>query len=179
MKLKKFFAAALLFALLGGILGVSPACAAGTDDLGDILSPLLGGGLGELADWLEDKARGVAPELRETLRDADTEHLFDDLKALIGETKDLDDAALRARIVEVTEAHGIHLVERQIEQLMRLCRAMEKLDAEALRERGEALREELDALAGPGGLRGVWQSVRTALRSFWSGLKETLGGWFR
>ena len=68
MKLKKIFAAALLFALLGGILGASPACAAGADALDDVLSPLLGGGLGELADWLEDKARGVAPELRETLR---------------------------------------------------------------------------------------------------------------
>ena len=179
MKLKKFLAAGLLVCLLGGCLSMAaPVSAAGADEFAERLGPLLSGGAEALADWLEDQAKGLAPELRETLRDADTENLFADLKELIGETEGLDDDALRARIVEVTESHGIHLVDRQIEQLMRLCRAMEKLDGEALRERGDDLREALEELKAPGGLRGLWQSIRGGLRRLWAGLAETVSGWF-
>ena len=174
MKLRIFLCAALVCALL--VCAAAPA-AGSAMDFAERYGPLLADGLDDLADWLDDQTASLAPALRETLRDADTEELFSDLRELIGETEGLDVDALRARIVEVTEAHGIHLVERQVTQLMRVCRATEKLDAAGLRERAEQLGDLLSD--PPGGLRGVWESVVGAVRSAGRWLADTVGGWFK
>lgn len=179
MKLKKLYALALLFCLLGGLFSLAaPVSAAAPDDFAERYGPLLADGLDDLADWLSGKTAELAPELRETLENLNSDRLFSDFRDLLGDTSELDDAQLRARIEAVAEAHGITLVESQIAQLMRLCRAMEKFDGDGLRERARALREQLDALASPGGLRGLWQSVTDALKSAGDWLAETVGGWF-
>ena len=158
----------------------APAAAAadGLDNFIDRYGPLLSNGLDSLTDWLDGRASELAPELRETLRDADTDELFSDLRELIGDTADLDDEALRARIEAVAEAHGIHLVDRQIAQLMKLCRTAERLETSELRERAEALREQLKESA-PGGLRGVWNSITRAVSDAAGWVARTVGSWFR
>ena len=178
MNMKKLLAALLGVCLL--LAALSPAaCAADApalDDFVDRYGPLLSDGLDALTDWLEDRTADIAPELRETLRDVDTDDLFSDLKDMVGDTKDLDDAALKARIEEVAEAHGIHLVESQVKQMMKLCRTLEKLDASQLRERTDALQEQLTA---PGGLRGVWNSVVKAVTDAANWVAEKVSGLFR
>ena len=138
----------------------------------------LGDGLGNLTDWLDGKTAHLSPELRETLRSIDIDALWHDLTELAGTTKDMDDDALRASVEALAEKHGIHLVDSQVAQLMQLCRTLEKLDKKELAERAEALKDALkdateDApqLRPAGGLRGVWQRVRSALRG--------IGGWLR
>lgn len=177
MLIKKTVTAALVICLLCAVL--SPGACAATPSGGDFIDrcgPLLGDGLDALTDWLGDRTAHLAPELRETLRDLDTDGLLSDLRELAGETKGLDDDALRVKILELAEKHGTHLVDDQVQQLMDLCRALEKLDADAWKERADALRQELGA---PGGLRGVWQSVVNAFKSAGSWLSEKLGGLLR
>lgn len=163
MKHKRTVPLLLIVCLLAAALA-APAQAAGggPDDFAERYGLLLSDGLGALTDWLGGQTSELAPELRETLKDVDTEELLNDLAELVGDTKDLDDAALRARIEEVSAQHGIHLVESQVQQLMKLCRVLEKLDAAELRERSDALGELLEE-AAPGGLRGVWDSVVNAV----------------
>ena len=146
----------------------------------------LGDGLGGLTDWLDGKTVHLSPELRETLRDIDTDALWHDLTALAETTKDMDDDALRASVEALAEKHGIHLVDSQVAQLMKLCRTLEKLDKKELAERAEALKDALkDATEDApqprpaGGLRGVWQRVRSALRGIGGWLKRTVGRWLR
>ena len=179
MKHNKILPLLLAVCLLAAVL-TTPAHAAGgsLDDFVDRYGPLLSDGLDALTDWLDEQTSELAPELRETLRDVDTDDLFRDLRDMVGDTKDLDDAALRARIEEVAEAHGIHLVERQVQQMMKLCRVLEDLDADELRQRADALGEQLQELATPGGLRGLWQRVTGALRDAGRWIRETVGGWF-
>ena len=178
MRMKRLFASALLLCLLGALL--APAAAAADipalNDFIDRYGPLLGDGLDSLTDWLDGKASRLAPELRETLRDLDTDALFSDLTALVGETAGMDDEQLRAAVLALAEQHGIHLVDSQVEQLMKLCRTLEKLDASALRERTDALKQELTA---PGGLRGAWNAVVKAVADAANWLARTFGGWFR
>ena len=92
MKLKVFFILSLAFCLI--VAAVTPAVYAEEPPaLGDFIDrygPLLGDGLDALTDWLDGKAASLAPELRETLRDIDTEALFSDLTDLIGETRGMD-----------------------------------------------------------------------------------------
>ncbi len=164
----------LMICLLLGALAV-PAAAASPDDFAERYGPLLSEGLDDLTDWLNGQTEKLAPELRKALEGLDGD-IFSDLRELIGDTKGLDDAALRARIREAAEAHGIHLVDSQVEQLMGLCRTMEKLDPGQLRERIDALQQEFDV---PGGLRGAWQSVVEAFKSAGNWIAEKLGGLFR
>ena len=163
MKVKRILPLLLCVCLLAAVL-MSPAHAAGgsLEDFVDRYGPLLGDGLDALTDWLDEQTSELAPELRETLKDVDTDNLFSDLKEMMGDTKDLDDAALKARIESVAEAHGIHLVESQVQQMMKLCRTLEQLDVRELRERTDALGEQLSE-AAPGGLRGLWNSIVSAV----------------
>ncbi len=177
MKLKKWIAAALIFCLT--LAALSPAAAAADlPDAGELIDRLGGlteEGLSALTDWFEGQTAKLAPELRETLRDADTEALFSDFKALTGQTAGMDDDALRAAILALAEKHGIHLVDSQTEQIMGLCRAMEKLDARQLNDRLEALRHSIQP---PAGLRAFWDSVVQALADAADWIAKTLGGLF-
>ena len=177
MKLKKWIAAALIFCLT--LAALSPAAAAADlPDAGELIDRLGGlteEGLSALTDWFEGQTAKLAPELRETLRDADTEALFSDFKALAGQTAGMDDDALRAAILALAEKHGIHLVDSQTEQIMGLCRALEKLDPKQLSERFDALRQALEA---PAGLRGVWDTVVKAVTDAAAWIAKTLGGLF-
>ena len=178
MDWKKTVSLALILCLLAAALAPA-ALAADVPALGDFIDrygPLFDGGLDALTDWLDGQTEKLAPELRETLRDVDADALFSDLRELVGETADMDDDALRAAVEALAEKHGVHLVDRQIAQLMKLCRTLEKLDPSALRERTDALREELST---PAGLRGAWNTVVRAVTDAWDWIARTVGGWFR
>ena len=177
MHLKRILALALIACLLGA-LSAPAAAAAEAPALGNFLErcgPLLEDGLGALTDWLDGQTSKLPPALRDTLRDVDTETLFSDLADLVGETAELDDAALRTAVLELAEKHGIHLVEDQVQQLMKLCRTLEKLDAAQLRERTDTLRQELST---PSGLRGAWSAVVRAVTDAVDWLKQAVSGLF-
>ena len=160
MRIKNVFLFALVLCLLAAL---SPAAFAdeppALEDFIDRYGPLLGDGLDALNDWLDGQASRLAPELRRTLKDMDTDALLSDLTALAGKTAGMDDDELRDAVLALAEKHGVHLVDSQVEQLMSLCRTLEKLNASQLRERVDALKKELN----PGGLRGAWQSVVRAV----------------
>ena len=178
MNNKRICALILAVCLAAAVLPcrASAADIPGLDGLIDRFSTLSGEGLDALNDWLDGKTGRLAPELRETLRDLDADALFSDLTALAGKTAEMDDEELRAAVLALAEKHGVHLVDSQVDQLTALCRTMEKLDPGVLRERFDALTEELDA---PGGLRGAWNSVVKAITDAAGWLARTLGGWFK
>ncbi len=177
MNMKRFLALALILCLAAAVL--SPAAYADGDEVlitfSDRWNPLLEQ-LDGLADWLDGQAERLAPELRETLRDLDTDALFSDLRDLAAASRDMSDDELRAAVLALAQAHGIHLVDSQVTQLMNLCRALEKLDASQLRERFDALERELDA---PGGLRGAWSSVVKAVTDAADWVARLVGGLFK
>ena len=177
LKLKAFFILSLVFCLV--VAAVTPAVYAEEPPaLGDFIDrygPLLSDGLDALTDWLDGQTSSLAPEFRETLRDIDTDALFSDLTDLVGETRDMDDAELREAVLALAEKHGVHLVDAQVAQLMKLCRTLEKLDPRQLRERTDALR---DALKPSGGLRGVWETVVRAVTDAANWIARAVGGLF-
>ncbi len=177
MNVKRILSLALLLCLLTAVL--SPAVFAeepsAPGDLMDRLGPLLGDGLDALTGILDGQTARLAPELQKTLRDIDADALLSDLKALVAETRGMSDEELRAAILALAEKHGVHLVDSQVEQIMSLCRTLEKLDAQQLRERTDALK---DALKAPGGLRGAWESVVRAVTTAVNWIGEKLSGLF-
>ncbi len=178
MHVKKVLLFALLLCLLSAVL--SPAALAAVEppalgDFIDLYGALLNDGLGLLTDWLDGQADRLAPEFRRTLKDLDADALLSDLTELAGKTSGMDDEALREAVLALAEKHGVHLVDSQVQQLMKLCRTLEKLDASQLRERMDALQQEVR----PGGMRGAWQSVAGAVTDAFDWISRTLGGLFR
>jgi len=178
MRTRHLFSAVLVICLLTAVL--SPVVSA--DDspaLGDFIeryAPLLDDGFSSLTDWLNDRTATLAPELSDTLNDIDTQNLLSDLRALVGETSGMSDGDLREAIISLSEAHGIHLVDSQVQQLMDLCRTLEKLSPEALKEKTDALHS---ALPHASGLRGVLDKVLSAFRGAAHWLGKTFSGLFR
>ena len=180
MNVKRFLVLALVLCLAAALL---PPAGCAADDaapakFSDRWAPLLEQ-LDGLAGWLDGQAERLAPELRETLRDLDTDALFSDLRDLAAGSRDMSDEALRAAVLALAQKHGIHLADGQAEQLMSLCRALEKLDPGQLRERFDALERELEDADAPGGLRGAWEAVKKAVTDAAGWLAEKLGGLFR
>ena len=126
-----------------------------------------------LTGELYDNTRDLTAFIRQANRD---NTLFSDLKDLAGRSREMDDDELYAAVLALAEQHGVHLVDSQAWQLVRLCRALEKLDAGQLRERFDALERELDS---PGGLRGAWEAVKRAVTDAADWIARTVGGWFR
>ena len=178
MKNQRLLAWILILCIVAAVLPCRSFAAdiPGLDGVVGRFGSLSGDGLDALNDWLDGQAGSLAPELRETLRDLDADALFSDLRELVGKTADMDDEQLSAAVRAVAEQHGIHLVDSQVEQLMKLCRTMEKLDPGQLRERLDALTRELDR---PGGLLGAWNSVVKAITEAADWLRRTVGRWFR
>ncbi len=177
MNKKRFLVLILLVCLAAALpCRASAADIPGLDGVIGRFGTLSGDGLDALNDWLDGQAGKLAPELRETLRDMDADALFSDLMAIVGETAEMDDEALRAAIAALAEKHGIHLVDSQLDQLTALCRTVEKLDPGLLQERLNALTRELET---PDGLRVAWNAVVRAVRDAADWLARTVGGWFK
>lgn len=178
MKPKKTLAAALLLCLLCALLSPAARAAGGEVpvSISDRWSSLLDGGMDALTEWFDGQAEKLTPELRETLRDLDTDALFADLRDLAARSRDMDDAELQAAVLALAQKHGMHLVDSQVTQLMDLCRTLEKLDPSRLQERFSALGDELNA---PLGLRGAWDAVKKAVSDAAGWIAEKLSGLFR
>ena len=166
MKMKKLLSAALALCLL---LALTPAAsAAETPGLGDVLkllAPELDGGLDGIIDWLKDGAATLAPEVQDILRQMSNEDFFDEIRELAA----LDDDALREKLRSVGTQYGFTLTDEQVQQLIHLCRTVEKLDPRLLTECIESLR---DTVEQPGSLRGIWNGVVRSVKSFVSWLAD-------
>lgn len=72
-----------------------------------------------------------------------TESATDRLKAFLNRTSGLTDDELRQEIRKLASEKNIRLTETQVQQLLDLCRMMEKLNPEQLKERAESLQKLL------------------------------------
>lgn len=97
---------------------------------------------------LDDK-----PELDERIADLlekyDAKDMLDDIKALLEESSGLSDEQLGERISALADSHGITLSDEQIDQIITVCRTLEK---------GQTLKESVEQ--GKEKVGGFFQSIR-------------------
>lgn len=85
----------------------------------------------------------VTAELAGTIGSYDAVAIVNELKLLLSETKDMSDEELRAEVSTLATEYNISLTDKQIDQLLSLCRSMEGLDDEALKARVEDVQKAL------------------------------------
>ena len=91
-----------------------------------------------------NKIRTGGTDLFESIRavaaDIDTEEITSRLEGVFQSTRNLTDDQLREKIRTLAEETHVSITDAQVDRLVKLCRQMEKLDGDALREKVEDIK---------------------------------------
>ena len=83
----------------------------------------------------------ITAELADEIGSADSTAIVNELKLMLDETKNMTDDELREEIKKIAAEYDVSLTDSQIDQLITLCRSMEKLDIDALKEKVEEVQQ--------------------------------------
>ena len=123
--------------------------------------------LDETAKLVSTQELTLTAELAEKIGSYDSVEIVNELKLLLGETKNMTDEQLRREIESIASDLGVSLTDTQISQLISLCRSLEKLNPEQLKEKVEAVQNTIAKLGQAKetvsnffeGVKNVWNSI--------------------
>lgn len=122
--------------------------------------------LSEEAKRVSSQELTVTASLSDSIGSLGSVEIINELKLLLDETRDMTDEELRAEIARIAAEAGVELNDSQMGQLVTLCRALEKLDPDALREKVQSVQETLQSLgAALEKAGGFFQRVMDAVNS--------------
>ena len=122
--------------------------------------------LSEEAKRVSSQELTVTASLSDSIGSLGSVEIINELKLLLDETRDMTDEELRAEIARIAAEAGVELNGSQVGQLVTLCRALEKLDPDALREKVQSVQETLRGLgAALEKAGGFFQRVMDAVSS--------------
>ena len=103
--------------------------------------------LDDLAKQVSTEELTVTGELAQEIGSLDSTSIVSELKLILNETKNMSDEEIRTIITEIAGRYNVRLTETQINQLISLCRSLEGLNPEQLRQRVEQLQETLQKVS--------------------------------
>lgn len=123
--------------------------------------------LDETAKLVSTQELTLTAELAEKIGSYDSVEIVNELKLLLGETKNMTDEQLRREIESIASDLGASLTDTQISQLISLCRGLEKLNPEQLKEKVESVQNTIAKLGQAKetvsnffeGVKNVWNSI--------------------
>ena len=123
--------------------------------------------LDETAKLVSTQELTLTAELAEKIGSYDSVEIVNELKLLLGETKNMTDKELRSEIESIASDLGVSLTDTQINQLISLCRSLEKLNPEQLKEKVESVQNTIAKLGQAKetvsnffeGVKNVWNSI--------------------
>lgn len=135
--------------------------------------------LDDLAKLVSTQELTITGELAEELGNYDTLEIVNELKLMLNETQNMTDEEIKAEIVAIAKQYNVSLTEKQINQLIELCRSLEKLDADGLKARVEEVQNTLkkvsDAKTKVVGFVESVKKVVTSVQSFFEKIKDIIG----
>ena len=122
----------------------------------------------------------ILSELSDKFAGYDVSGIVQELRLLLKDTENLTDDQLREEIRDLAQQHNVKLTDGQIDQLLSLCRALEKADADELKEKVEDAQDTLKKLSEAQKKAGnFFQRVKTVVQNvtvFFSDLFGRLRG---
>lgn len=118
--------------------------------------------LSETAKIVGTQELTVTAELAEQIGSADSTAIVNALKLILDETKNMTDEQLRQQIIDIAAEYDVTLTDSQIDQLISLCRSMEKLDVSELKAKVEQVQQYLKDIA----------NVKTTVKQFFADLGD-------
>lgn len=127
---------------------------------------LTGKKLDDLAKLVSTQELTITGELAEEIGNLDSTSIINDLKLMLDETRRMSDEEIRAQIVAIAGEYNVKLTDTQINQLISLCRSLEKLDGDALKSRVEEIQSTLKKVsAAKTQVVGFVQTVKKVVES--------------
>ena len=118
----------------------------------------------------------MAALLSEKLAELDPKEVAEKFRMALAISRGMTDEQLGQVIHSAVSQRGISLTEGQTEQLVKLCRALEKLDAEGLKEKVEQVQETIKKLGeAQEKVSGFAQTVKNVVESVRSFIHRILG----
>lgn len=135
--------------------------------------------LDDLAKLVSTQELTITGELAEEIGDMDSTAIVNELKLMLDETRKMSDAQIRAEIVAIAGEYNVKLTDKQVDQLVELCRSLEKLDGDALKSRVEEIQGTLKKVSNAKTqVVGFVQTVKKAVesvKSFFDRIGKFLG----
>lgn len=164
------------------IIVAAPFAVSGTAALTGVYKAyedMTGQKLSELAKAVSTQELTVTGELAEEVGNMDSMSIVNDLKLMLDETRNMTDQELKDQIIAIAREYSVNLTDNQIQQLIDLCRQLEKLDTDGLKGRVEEVQETLRKLSGAKSqVVGFVQTVRKvveSVKSFFERIKDIIG----
>ena len=135
--------------------------------------------LDELAKAVSTQELTVTGSLAAEIGNMDSTAIVNDLKLMLDETKKMTDAEIREQIILIAGRYDVTLTDKQINQLLTLCRSLEGLDAESLRSRVEEMQNTLKKVSeAKTQVVGFVQQVKKvveSIKSFFERIGDLIG----
>ena len=132
--------------------------------------------LDDLAKAASTQELTITGELAEEVGNMDATEIVNELKLILDETVNMTDEEIRAQIRAIAAQYNVTLNDKQLDQLITLCRSLEKLDGDALRSRVEEVQDTLkkvsDAKTKAVGFVQKVKKVVTSVKSFFQKMKD-------
>ena len=136
--------------------------------------------LDELAKAVSTQELTITGELASEIGSLDSTSIVNELKLMLDVTRNMSDEEIRQQIIQIAGAYNVNLTDRQINQLISLCRSLEGLDPGALKDRVEQLQGTLtkvsEAKTQVVGFVQTLQKTVSSIRSFFDRV-GALFGW--
>lgn len=140
---------------------------------------LTGKKLDDIAKLVSTQELTITGELAEEIGNMDSTSIVNELKLMLNETKNMSDEEIRSQIVAIAAQYKVSLTDKQIQQLIDLCRSLEKLDGDGLKQRVEEVQQTLqkvsDAKTKVVDFTVKVKKVVTSIVEFFDKVKAALG----
>ncbi len=103
--------------------------------------------LSDLAKAVSTQELTITGSLATEIGSMDSTSIVNDLKMMLDETRKMTDEQIKEQIIQIAGRYNVTLTDKQIQQLITLCRSLEGLDGEALRSRVEELQGTLQKVS--------------------------------
>lgn len=131
--------------------------------------------LDETAKLVSTQELTLTAELADQIGSYDSVEIVNELKLLLGETRNMTDEQLRSEIVSIASDFGVKLTDTQIDQLISLCRALEKLNPDELKEKVESVQNTIAKL---GQAKETVSNFFTSVKNVWNSIVDFFKGIF-
>jgi len=132
------------------ILVAAPFAVSGTAALSGVYKAyedMTGTSLDDMAKLVSTQELTVTGDLAQQIGSMDSTSIVSELKLMLNETRNMSDEDIRSIIIDIAGRYNVSLTDTQINQLISLCRSLEGLNPEQLKQRVEEVQGTLQKMS--------------------------------
>ena len=132
------------------ILVAAPFAVSGTAALSGVYKAyedMTGTSLDDMAKLVSTQELTVTGDLAQQIGSMDSPSIVSELKLMLNETRNMSDEEIRSIIIDIAGRYNVSLTDTQINQLISLCRSLEGLNPDQLKQRVEEVQGTLQKMS--------------------------------